>query len=47
MAQDPIERSNEDDENDQHEEHVCEICGRAFESAADLDEHVHDEGQLT
>lgn len=46
MAPDPVDRANGEDQLDQ-EEYVCEICGRAFESEADLEDHVHDEGQLT
>jgi hypothetical protein len=33
---------------DEHErEYVCEVCERTFESEAELEDHVHEEGQLT
>lgn len=35
------------DSLDHEDEHVCEICGRTFGTEGDLDEHVHDEGQLS
>lgn len=31
---------------DRADEHVCQVCGRTFESEEELDKHVHDEGQL-
>lgn len=27
-------------------EHVCEACGKAFESEAELDRHVHEVGLI-
>lgn len=37
--------------NDRHTghddaEYVCDICGRAFDSEAALEDHVHEEGQM-
>jgi hypothetical protein len=34
-----MENSTEHDE-----EHVCEACGKAFESEDELEQHVHDVG---